>query len=278
MYTRTRGLAWALLAVLVPLETAAQQQGSVQITAAAQAIQGDTSRTGGQPLLEPDFGVSWLQPGTRFGIFQLELRGTRRDGLPHLGKTFVGVRDLKYRGLAWSFEAGDTYFTPAIGDYRFANLAAPSLTFVGGGVSGRSAADQRRRHRGPGHRVAQPVRHRPRHARPADHRRACESQTDRSTRALDARVSRTFRRPRAVPLANRVERPGWRGGAVDCDASAPPRRRRRRRRLSAQGHRRPRGGWIRPRRCQPPTAARLGADQCGAILARRSADPEPAIE
>ena len=138
MHTRTRGLAWALLAVLVPLETAAQQQGSVQITAAAQAIQGDTSRTGGQPLLEPDYGVSWLQPGTRFGIFQLELRGTRRDGLPHLGKTFVGVRDLKYRGLAWSFEAGDTYFTPAIGDYRFANLAAPSLTFVGGGVSGRS--------------------------------------------------------------------------------------------------------------------------------------------
>ena len=93
---------------------------------------------GGQPLLEPDYGVSWLQPGTRFGIFQLELRGTRRDGLPAPWQNLRRVRDLKYRGLAWSLEAGDTYFSPAVGDYRFANLAAPSLTFVGGGVSARS--------------------------------------------------------------------------------------------------------------------------------------------
>ena len=277
MYTRTRGLAWALLAVLVPLETAAQQQGSVQITAAAQAIQGDTSRTGGQPLLEPDYGVSWLQPGTRFGIFQLELRGTRRDGLPHLGKTFVGVRDLKYRGLAWSFEAGDTYFTPAIGDYRFANLAAPSLTFVGGGVSGRSprtasASSRAGPQRGATCSAPTPTRST---SRSSSDVRVTGRPIDSSSR----RARLTYhRRPRAVPLANRVERPGRRGGAVDCDASAPPRRRRRRRRLSALGLRHPRSGWIGPRRCQPPTAARLGADQCGAILARRSADPEPAIE
>ena len=91
--------------------------------------------------------VSWLQPGTRFGIFQLEIRGARRDGLPHLGKPSSASVDLKYRGLAWSLEAGDTYFSPAIGDYRFANLAAPSLTFVGGAVAvdrrGRASASSR---------------------------------------------------------------------------------------------------------------------------------------
>jgi cell division septation protein DedD len=138
MRAQSRRLAvCAVLAALIPSPGAAQQ-GSVQVTGAAQAIQGDSRRIGSEPSLEPDFGVSWFQPGTRFGTLRLDLRGTRRDDLPHLGRAFVGVRDLKYRGVAWSLEAGDTYFSPAIGDYRFANLSAPSLTFAGGAVSGRS--------------------------------------------------------------------------------------------------------------------------------------------
>jgi len=138
MRGHSRALAvCTVFAALIPTQGAAQQ-GSVQVTAATQVIQGDSRRIGTQSSLEPDFGVSWLQPGTRFGTFQIDLRGTRRGDVPHLGRTFVGVRDLKYRGLSWSLEAGDTYFSPAIGDYRFANLSAPSLTFAGGAVNGRS--------------------------------------------------------------------------------------------------------------------------------------------
>ena len=51
-------------------------EGSAQITAAAQSIQGDRVELGSQPSLEPDYGVSWFQPGTRLGTFQLDLRAT----------------------------------------------------------------------------------------------------------------------------------------------------------------------------------------------------------
>jgi hypothetical protein len=129
--------AGTLLGLLVPMPCAAQQ-GSVQVTAAAQSIQGDPRRTLGEPPLQPDIGVSWLQPGSRFGTFQIDLRATRRGDQLHLGRAFVGVRDYKARGLSWSFEGGDTYFSPAVGDYRFANLSTPALTFAGAAMSGRS--------------------------------------------------------------------------------------------------------------------------------------------
>jgi cell division septation protein DedD len=116
----------------------AAQQGSLQVTAAAQSVQGDPRRTAGQSPLEPDVGVSWLQPRTRFGTLQIELRGTRRDEAPHLGRALFSSRDLKHRGVSWTIEAGDTYFSPAIGEYRFANLAAPAVTFAGGAVGART--------------------------------------------------------------------------------------------------------------------------------------------
>ncbi len=118
---------------------AAAQQGSLQVTAAAQSVQGDPRRTAGQAQFEPDFGVSWIQPGTRFGLAQLEVRGTRRDDQPHIGRTFFSLRDLKFRGARWSIDAGDAYFTPSIGEYRFANLSTPSLTFAGASIAGRTA-------------------------------------------------------------------------------------------------------------------------------------------
>lgn len=131
------GLAAVLL--LVPAVPARAQQGSVQVSAAAQVTTGDSARLGDQNRVEPDIGISWLQPGTRFGIFQVELRGTRRGESARLGRTFVALRDVKFGGVAWSFEGGDSYFAPAIGDYRVANLFTPAVTFMGGSVTGRTA-------------------------------------------------------------------------------------------------------------------------------------------
>jgi cell division septation protein DedD len=129
------GLAALLTCVAA---TAHAQQGSIQISAAAQSLTGDPQRLGGQNQFEPDFGIAWLEPGTRFGIFQAELRATRRRERLHPGKSYVSLRDFKYRGLAWSFEAGDTWFAPPVSDYRFTNLFAPAVTFNGAAVAARS--------------------------------------------------------------------------------------------------------------------------------------------
>ncbi len=45
---------------------------------------------------------------------------------------------MKYAGLSWTFEAGDAYFTRALGQYGFSNLSTPAVTFSGGAISGRS--------------------------------------------------------------------------------------------------------------------------------------------
>jgi hypothetical protein len=115
------------------------QQGSVQVSATVQGVTGDAQRLGSQNRIEPDLGISWLQPGSRFGIFQIELHGTRRGDQLHAGRTYLSLRDLKYRGIAWTIEGGDAYFSPGISDYRFSNLFAPSVTFSGGAATGRTA-------------------------------------------------------------------------------------------------------------------------------------------
>lgn len=129
----------ACAVLLATLATrASAQQGSLQLSVASQSLHGDESRLAGQDRFEPDFGVAWEQPGSRFGLFQLELRATSRYDTPHIGKAFVSVRDLKYRGANWTFEAGDTYFSPAIGEYRLTNLATPTLTFAGAAIKAKS--------------------------------------------------------------------------------------------------------------------------------------------
>ena len=81
--------------------TAHAQQGSVQVSAATQALTGDPHRLGEQNQFEPDFGISWLEPGTRFGIVQAELRATRRRDRLHPGTAYVSLRDFKRRGVTW---------------------------------------------------------------------------------------------------------------------------------------------------------------------------------
>jgi hypothetical protein len=136
LVVRLTGLAAGLLATGV---SASAQQGSVQISTAVQGVAGDPERLGGQHRIEPDFAVSWLQPGSRFGIFQMEVRGTRRRNDLRLGRVYFSMRDLKYRGVDWTVEGGDGYFSPGIGDYKFSNLFTPAVTFTGGAVTGRTA-------------------------------------------------------------------------------------------------------------------------------------------
>jgi cell division septation protein DedD len=135
-----RALAAAGVMLAGVAAPAAAQQGSVQVSGSAQTIHGDTSRMPGQSRIEPDLGVTWLQPGARFGTFHLEMRGTRRGPEPHLGRASVAWRDVKYRGATWSFEAGDLYFTPGLADYRFTNLTPPALTFAGMSISAKTTS------------------------------------------------------------------------------------------------------------------------------------------
>jgi cell division septation protein DedD len=115
------------------------QQGSIRVSAAVQGVTGDADRLGGQKRLEPDFGISWLQPGSRFGVFQIELRGARRGNILHTGRMYGSLRDLKIRNTAWTVEAGDAYFSPGFGEYRLANLFTPAVTFNGAAVTGRTS-------------------------------------------------------------------------------------------------------------------------------------------
>jgi cell division septation protein DedD len=130
------GLAAALLVSgALPCDA---QQGSIQVSAAVQGVTGDPERLAGQQRLEPDLGISWLQPGSRFGVFQIELRGARRGNILHTGRMYGSVRDLKFRNTAWTIEAGDAYFSPGLGEYRLPNLFTPAVTFNGVSATGRT--------------------------------------------------------------------------------------------------------------------------------------------
>ncbi|MGH9370852.1 MAG: SPOR domain-containing protein [Vicinamibacterales bacterium] len=131
------GLAAGLLACHAA--GASAQQGSVQVFGAAQGLTGDPQRIAGENTVDPDFGVTWLQPGSRFGTFQIELRGTRRADRLHFGRLYANLRDLKFARLSWTVEGGDAYFTRSIGDYRFSNLTTPAVTFSGGAIAGRGS-------------------------------------------------------------------------------------------------------------------------------------------
>ena len=130
------GLAAALLACHAGAVRA--QEGVVQVSAAGQALTGATLQPGDDHF-EPDFGVSWLQPGVKFGAFQVELRGSKRADRMHLGRNYAALRDLRHAGVSWSFEAGDAYFTRALGEYGFSNITTPAVTFSGGTISARTA-------------------------------------------------------------------------------------------------------------------------------------------
>ena len=130
------GLAAGLL--VCHAGTATAQQGTVLVSGASQIITGGAQERG-DDTIAPDFGVSWLQPGTSFGSFQLELRETRRGDRMHVGRNYAALRDLRRGGLSWSFEAGDAYFTRWLGEYGFSNLRTPSVTFNGGAITARGS-------------------------------------------------------------------------------------------------------------------------------------------
>lgn len=133
-----RGLAaCALLLVTLPSPVAAQQSG-VQVTAASHALHGDTQRYAGQPTFEPDLGISWLRPGTRVGTVQMEIRAISRDGQPNLGRAWLSLRDFTHRGVKYTFEAGDSFFSPTQGDYRLRNLYTPTVNFAGVSLTART--------------------------------------------------------------------------------------------------------------------------------------------
>jgi hypothetical protein len=140
-----RQLPWELAVVctLLAAAPAAAQQGSVQVTGAAQAVSAEPERLAGESRLEPDFAILWYQP-RRVGALQAEFRGTRRGDDPHLGRAYFAFRDFKYRGAAWDVEAGDFYFAPTISDYRFTNLSAPFITLAGASVAARGARSNAR--------------------------------------------------------------------------------------------------------------------------------------
>ncbi len=132
--------ALLILVVALLLATpAAAQQGSLQVNASAQATTGETARLNALGQVEPDLGVRWLQPRTRFGTVQLEFHGTERKNELHAGRIYGSLRDLKFGNYTWTVEGGDTYYAPAIGGYQFSNLTTPVVTFVGGSVSAHNA-------------------------------------------------------------------------------------------------------------------------------------------
>ena len=124
--------------IILHSHAALAQQGSLQISSAVQTLRGDPSRFAGQSDFEPDFGISWLQPGSRFGVFQIEIRGARRGDTLHTGRMYGALRDAKYHGVSWTIEGGDAYFSPPFVKYGFSNLFAPAVTFNGASIGGRT--------------------------------------------------------------------------------------------------------------------------------------------
>ena len=126
---------------------------------------GSPERVTGEHSIEPDFGVSWIQPGVKFGSFEAEIRGTRRADRLHVGRNYAALRDLRTGGFRWTFEAGDAFLNRGVNHYGFSNLSTPALTVQRRRDHAREPAQHRERDGGQGHGVAQHFRHRPRHAR-----------------------------------------------------------------------------------------------------------------
>lgn len=128
-----RPLAAGAAACLLALGAASAraQPGSVQISTANQVLTGDSFRLGGQPRLEPDLGLGWVQPGLRVGTLELNVHVVQRRHRPWLGLAFGALRDVKLGGLTWMVQGGDGTVTPSISDLGFTNLFAPRLNLEG---------------------------------------------------------------------------------------------------------------------------------------------------
>ncbi len=67
------------------------------------------------------------------------MRGTERQNEPHFGRIYGSLRIVKAGGFRWTVDAGDTYYAPTIGEYKFSNLTTPAVTFSGAAIGARSA-------------------------------------------------------------------------------------------------------------------------------------------
>ena len=131
-----RRLSWrgAWLLALWCASPAAAQQGSIQVSSSTQVLSGDETRLGSQDRVEPDVALSWFQPGFRFGTIEFESHLTQRHDRFLLGRTVASLRDVRFKGLTWTFEGGDTSLRPAVTEYGFTNLFAPRINFLGGSI------------------------------------------------------------------------------------------------------------------------------------------------
>ena len=133
-----RGLAVGVV-VACHVPAAHAQQGTVQVSGAVQNVSSGSRDLTGENAVDPDVGLSWLQPGVRFGSVQLDLRAVKRTDQAHLGRAYAALRDVKSGSVSWTLEAGDAYFTRAVGGYGFSNLTTPAVTFSGAAISARTA-------------------------------------------------------------------------------------------------------------------------------------------
>jgi hypothetical protein len=134
-----RRTLFVLFALCLAAASAAQQQGSIQLSSDSQIVAGSAARQSGEQAIEPDVAFVWTQPRTLFGDFRLETHTTRRGDSLRIGRTWLALQDARFAGLSWSFEGGDLYSRSDPGDYQFSNLTTTALTFTGGFVTARSS-------------------------------------------------------------------------------------------------------------------------------------------
>ncbi len=109
------------------------QQGSLQVSTAVQTT-ARRCRTGsrGRTRSNPTSASSWLQPGSRFGVFQIEIRGARRGDSLHTGRMYGALRDAevarRQRGRSKLVTRTSRRRST---DYGFSNLFTPAVTFNG---------------------------------------------------------------------------------------------------------------------------------------------------
>ena len=134
-----RRTLFVLFALCLAAASAAQQQGSIQLSSDSQIVAGSAARQSGEQAFEPDVAFVWTQPRTLVGDFRLETHTTRRGDSLRIGRTWLALQDARFAGLSWSFEGGDLYSRSDPGDYQFSNLTTTALTFTGGFVTARSS-------------------------------------------------------------------------------------------------------------------------------------------
>ena len=159
--------------------------------------------------------MSWIQPGVRFGSFQLELRGAKRADRLHLGRNYAALRDLKRGPVSWTLRSRRRLLHPRARRIRILQSHHPLGDLQRRRDQRPHAPRRAPRRRRPRHRLAQHLRHRSRHAR-ADARHGPRVRT-RSTDRLEV-LGRVSPHPDVQPA--RVQASTSRTASRRAEASA----------------------------------------------------------